>query len=113
VANVGDRDVEEVVQLYVRDPVAAVTRPVRELKGFQRVRMGPKETLTVTFHLHTDDLAFYGRDMRLVTEPGHFHAWIGGSSEASLRSDFEVVAAASGTSSTDPEPDPQDFTGNS
>jgi len=94
VTNTGDREAEEVVQLYVRDPVATVTRPVRELKGFRKVRIGAGETLAVTFELHTDDLAFHGRDMRLASEPGLFHAWIGGSSEASLRTEFEVVSPA-------------------
>lgn len=90
VANVGQREAEEVTQLYVRDPVASVTRPVRELKGFQRVLLAPGETRTVSFELHTDDLAFHGRDMRRRTEPGRFHLWIGGSSEAHLRAEFEI-----------------------
>jgi beta-glucosidase len=89
-ANVGDREAEEVTQLYVRDPVASVTRPVRELKGFRRVRLAPGERRTVSFELHTDDLAFYGRDMRRRTEPGRFHVWIGGSSEAQLHAEFEI-----------------------
>ena len=90
VANVGERAAEEVTQLYVRDPVASVTRPVRELKGFRRVRLAPGETRTVSFELHTDDLAFHGRDMRRRTEPGRFHLWIGGSSTAHLRAEFEI-----------------------
>ncbi|MCL7962006.1 MAG: beta-glucosidase BglX [marine benthic group bacterium] len=90
VANVGERAAEEVTQLYVRDPVASVTRPVRELKGFRRVRLAPGETRTVSFELHTDDLAFHGRDMRCRTEPGRFHLWIGGSSMAYLRAEFEI-----------------------
>jgi beta-glucosidase len=90
VANVGERAAEEVTQLYVRDPVASVTRPVRELKGFRRVRLAPGETRTVSFELHTDDLAFHGRDMRCRTEPGRFHLWIGGSSTAHLRAEFEI-----------------------
>ncbi len=91
VANTGHRTAVEVVQLYVRDPVASVTRPVRELKGFRRVRLEPGERRTVSFELRTDDLAFYGRDMKRVTEPGRFHAWIGGSSEAPLETQFEIV----------------------
>jgi hypothetical protein len=84
---------DEVVQLYVRDLVGNVTRPVRELKGFRRIRLEPGETVTVEFDLHTDELAFHGRDMRLVAEPGEFHAWIGGSSDTGLRTTFRVVAA--------------------
>jgi beta-glucosidase len=92
VTNEGDREAEEVVQLYVRDLVGSVTRPVRELKGFQRLRLAPGECRTVVFELHTDDLAFTGRRMRRVTEPGEFHAWIGGSSVADLRTEFTIVA---------------------
>ncbi len=88
VANTGDREGDEVVQLYVRDPVASVTRPVRELKGFRRVRLAPGERRRVAFTLAPDDLAFHGRDMRLRTEPGEFHAWIGGSSDATLQARF-------------------------
>ena len=91
VTNAGGFEAEEVVQLYVRDLVGNVTRPVKELKGFERVRINPGETATVQFELHTDDLAFYGRDNRLITEPGDFHVWIGGSSDADLRSEFSVV----------------------
>jgi beta-glucosidase len=89
--NIGDREAEEVAQLYVRDLVGSVTRPVRELKGFQRIRLMPGESRTVTFKIHTDDLAFCDRSMQLTTEPGKFHAWIGGSSDADLRSEFEIV----------------------
>lgn len=91
VANKGGLVAEEVVQLYVRDLVGSVTRPVRELKGFKRIRLEPGQSRTVRFDLHTSDLAFYGRDMRFKTEPGLFHAWVGGSSEAELRSQFRVV----------------------
>ena len=91
VTNTGDRDAEEVVQLYVRDLVGNVTRPVRELKGFRRVAIEPGQTVRVDFELHTDDLAFYGRDNTLITEPGDFHVWIGGSSAADLRGEFRVV----------------------
>jgi len=91
VTNTGERAAEEVVQLYVRDLVGNVTRPVRELKGFRRVRLEPGERITVSFVLRAGDLAFYGRDMRLITEPGEFHAWIGGSSATELRTAFRLV----------------------
>jgi len=91
--NSGDREATEVVQLYLRDLVGNVTRPVKELKGFRRVRLKPGEARTVAFDIHTDDLAFYGRAMRRMTEPGRFYAWIGGSSETQLRSEFEIVGA--------------------
>ncbi len=79
------------MQLYVRDLVGNVTRPVRELKGFKRVRVEPGQTVTVEFDLHTDELAFYGRDNRLMLEAGDFHVWIGGSSTTDQRSEFRLV----------------------
>ena len=93
VTNTGDREADEVVQLYVRDLVGNVTRPVRELKGFRRIRLAPGERTTVSFVLRARDLAFHGRDMRLITEPGEFHAWIGGSSATELMTTFRLVAA--------------------
>ncbi len=90
--NTGSVPADEVVQLYVRDLVASVTRPVKELKGFRRERIEPGQTITVDFQLHTDDLSFFGRDMQRVTEPGEFHVWIGGSSETQLRTEFRIVA---------------------
>jgi beta-glucosidase len=90
--NHGDVAADEVAQLYVRDLVGNVTRPVRELKGFQRVRVEPGQTVAVEFELHTDDLAFYGRTNELMIEPGEFHVWIGGSSDTELRSEFRLVA---------------------
>ncbi|MDX1481576.1 MAG: glycoside hydrolase family 3 N-terminal domain-containing protein [Woeseiaceae bacterium] len=89
--NRGTMAADEVVQLYVRDLVGSVTRPVRELKGFRRVRVQPGQTLTISFDLHSDDLAFYGRDNRLVVEPGEFHIWIGGSSATPLRTELRLV----------------------
>jgi len=90
-ANDGDVTAEEVVQLYVRDLVGSVTRPVKELKGFKRIRLEPGQSETLEFRLHTDELAFYGRDMTLKAEPGLFHVWIGGSSESGLQSEFRIV----------------------
>ncbi len=90
VVNTGSHVGEEVVQLYVRDLVGDVTRPVKELKGFQRIRLKPGERRRVSFRLHSDDLAFYNRRMQRVTEPGQFHVWIGGSSDAALWAEFEI-----------------------
>jgi beta-glucosidase len=92
VRNEGKVEADEVVQLYVRDLVGNVTRPVRELKGFQRIRLKPGERTTVSFELGRDDLAFHGRDMKLITEPGEFHVWIGGSSAAELGAAFTLTA---------------------
>jgi beta-glucosidase len=90
--NQSDVAADEVAQLYIRDLVGNVTRPVRELKGFRRLRIEPGETVTVKFDLHTDELAFYGRDNTLMVEPGDFHAWIGGSSDTDLKTVFRVLA---------------------
>ena len=90
VANTGDVAADEVVQLYVRDLVGNVTRPVRELKGFRRVRLAPGEARRIAFELEADDLAFYGRNNTLIVEPGEFHVWIGGSSNAGLRGEFRL-----------------------
>jgi len=89
--NSGPQAAEEVVQLYVRDLVGSTTRPVRELKGFQRVRVEPGQSVRVEFNLHTDELSFYGRDNTRVLEPGDFQVWIGGSSDTELRSEFRLV----------------------
>ena len=89
--NVGDVAGAEVAQLYVRDLVGSVTRPVRELRGLQRCLLQPGEERAVTFELPTDALSFHGRDMRRVTEPGEFHVWIGGSARAEPRGTFHVV----------------------
>lgn len=90
--NTGPVEAEEVAQLYVQDVVGSITRPVRELKGFQRLRLKPGESREVVFRLAADDLAFHGRDMRRATEPGAFRAWIGGSSTAELQAEFELTA---------------------
>ncbi|MEM0961326.1 MAG: glycoside hydrolase family 3 N-terminal domain-containing protein [Bacteroidota bacterium] len=91
VQNVGAVEAEEVVQLYVRDPVASATQPVRQLRGFQRVRLASGESREVAFTLHTDDLAIVDRDMRWTTEPGTFFVGIGGDSRAPLAARFEVT----------------------
>ena len=89
--NKGEVAADEVVQLYIRDLVGNVTRPVKELKGFKRVRVEPGQTIRVGFVLHPEDLAFHGRDMKLWVEPGEFHTWIGGSSATELRAEFRIV----------------------
>jgi len=91
VSNDGDVEADEIVQMYIRDLVGNVTRPVRELKAFTRVRLKPGESREVEFTIVPADLAFHGRNMQLMTEPGEFDVWIGGSSEAQLRTTFTVV----------------------
>ena len=91
VTNSGRVVADEIVQLYVRDLVGDVTRPVKELKGFQRIRLQPGESRTVSFVLNSADLAFYGQDMELMIEPGEFHVWVGGSSDTDLQASFTLV----------------------
>ena len=80
VSNVGDRAGDEVVQLYVRDVVASVVRPVKELKGFRRVTLAPGDSQTVRFSIGFDTLALYNRDMEQVVEPGEFTLMVGADS---------------------------------
>jgi len=89
--NKGKVAATETAQLYVRDLAGSVTRPVRELKGFRRVHLQPGETVTVTFELSAEDLEFYGRKNTPVVEPGAFHAWVGGDSTTTLRTEFRLL----------------------
>ncbi|MBX7502331.1 beta-glucosidase BglX [Qipengyuania sp. YG27] len=82
VTNTGKRAGEEVVQLYVQDLVGSVTRPVQQLKGFEKILLQPGESRTVTFELHPEDLAFTRADMTHGWEPGEFRLWIAPSSGA-------------------------------
>ena len=80
VANIGKVGGEEVVQLYIRDLVGSVTRPVKELKGFQKLYLKAGEKKSLTFVLTEEDLAFCGADMKMQVEPGEFRLWVGTSS---------------------------------
>jgi len=91
VTNTGRRGGDEVVQLYVRDEVASITRPVRTLRGFRRIKLAPGEAQTVTFTLHPDDIAFPGPDLRPVAEPGFFTVGVGGNSADLQERGFELV----------------------
>jgi beta-glucosidase len=90
VTNVGPRAGTEVVQVYVRDLVASVTRPVRELKAFERVSLEPGESRTVRFEVPVERLGFTGLDMRYRVEPGQFKLWIGADSASGLEGSFRV-----------------------
>lgn len=81
VTNSGAVEGKEVVQLYIRDLVGSTTRPVKELKGFEKISLKPGETKEVTFHITPDMLKFYDYDMNFVAEPGEFKVMIGGSSD--------------------------------
>lgn len=91
VENVGKRAGDEVVQLYIRDVVASVTRPVKELKGFERVTLGPGEKKRIEFTLGPDQLGFHNRAMRFVVEPGEFKVMVGPNSQDLIESSFQVV----------------------
>jgi beta-glucosidase len=90
--NVGARAGTEVAQLYVRDRVGSVTRPVRELKGFVKVSLAPGEAQRVRFGLGASELAFCGVEQRVAPEPGLFDLYVGGDSRAELWTDLELVA---------------------
>ena len=89
--NSGPRDGEEVVQLYVRDLVGSVTRPVKELKGFQKVMLKKGESRTLRFTLTDADLAFTRQDMSWGSEAGTFKLWIGPSSAEGSETQFEMT----------------------
>jgi len=88
VSNSGNYDGAEVVQLYLRDMVGTVTRPVKELKGFQKVFLKKGETRTVEFTLTEKDLRFYNSDLKFVSEPGDFKVFVGTSSDSTLEAGF-------------------------
>jgi beta-glucosidase len=91
VRNTGQRDGEEVVQLYLRDVVGSSTRPVQELKGFQKVLLKAGESRALTFHLTANDLKFYNEDLKLVAEPGEFQVMTGGNSRDVQKVSFTLT----------------------
>ena len=94
VTNTGQRAGDEVVQLYLRDQVSSVTRPVKELKGFRRITLQPGETQTVEFILGPQHLQFLDAHMQLVVEPGLFDVMVGGSSAQVQTVVLEVADSA-------------------
>lgn len=90
--NTGKYDGTEVVQLYVQDKVGSVTRPVKELKRFQRVTLKAGESTQVSLNLPVSELAFWGYDMNYTVEPGDFTLWVGSNSAEGLTKDFSVSA---------------------
>jgi beta-glucosidase len=89
-SNVGTRDGAEVVQLYIRDLVGSVTRPVKELKGFQKVFLKAGETKTITFQLTNELLSFYRHDLSFGSEPGEYQLFVGGNSRDLKQSRFTL-----------------------
>jgi beta-glucosidase len=90
VTNTGNRDGEEVVQLYIRDYAASIVRPVKELKGFEKIMLKAGESKTVNFTLTARELSFYNANGKLILEPGKFSVFIGGNSRDTQQADFEV-----------------------
>lgn len=93
ITNRGTREAEEVVQLYTHDRVASITRPVRELKAYKKIKVAPGQSEVVRFTLRPADLAFYGVTNKPVVEPGTFDVWIAPSAEADgLKGTFDLTA---------------------
>lgn len=90
VKNTGKVKGKEVAQLYIRDWFASVTRPVKELKGFELVELAPNETQQITLKLTDKELGFYNNEGEFVVEPGKFSVFVGGSSNTILETDFEL-----------------------
>ncbi|ADY31066.1 beta-glucosidase BglX [Cellulophaga lytica] len=90
VSNVGEYKGKEVVQLYIRDLFASVTRPVKELKGFKMVELEPNTTKTITLKLTNKELGFFNNQGEFIVEPGEFKVFVGGSSYTSLEEDFTL-----------------------
>ena len=91
VTNIGSRTGEETVQLYIRDLIGSVTRPVKQLKGFQKLVLAPGESRTVTFTIDDEMLSFWRHDMTFGIEDGDFKVMVGGSSSDLLQTSFSLV----------------------
>jgi len=91
VTNTGDRSGDEVVQLYIHDPVASISQPVRRLRGFERVTLDQGEQRAVTFTLDRSDFGFYDNRGKFVVEPGRIDVYAGNSSAAQMTASFTVT----------------------
>ncbi|MBK6933336.1 MAG: fibronectin type III-like domain-contianing protein [Saprospirales bacterium] len=90
VANTGKVTGQEVAQLYIRDPAADIARPVKELKGFEKIRLAPGERRTLTFKLSAKDLAYWNHEGRFKADSGQFRVFAGGNSVEVLEAEFEL-----------------------
>ena len=88
--NIGKRKGTEVVQLYTRDVVGSITRPVKELKRFKRITLNPSESRKIRFVLYPEDFAFLGVDNKRRVEPGEMHLWVGGNSKEGMKTNFII-----------------------
>ncbi len=91
ITNTGNYDAEETVQLYIQDVVASVTRPVKELKGFQKIFLKKGEQKTVNFKINVDDLKFFDNSLKYIAEPGNFKVYIGPNSRDVKEKEFELL----------------------
>ena len=91
VTNTGTRAGKETVQLYIRDMVGSITRPVKELKGFRKIELKPGESKTVSFTISVEDLKFYNSDLKYVAEPGDFKVFIGANSRDAKEAGFKLL----------------------
>lgn len=91
VTNTGNYDGEEVVQLYIRDMVGSIARPVKELKGFQKIMLKKGESRSINFTITAEDLKFYNHDLNYSAEPGDFKLFIGGNSRDVKETDFKLI----------------------
>jgi beta-glucosidase len=91
ITNTGTRKGKETVQLYIRDMVGSISRPVKELKGFQQITLAPGDTKKVSFTLSVNDLKFYNSDLKFAAEPGNFKVFIGTNSQDVKEADFRLV----------------------
>ena len=90
ITNTGNYDAKEVVQLYIRDKVGSLVRPVKELKGFKKIDIKAGETVDVEFTITTDDLAYWNNDMKKEAENGDFSVWIAPDSQSGDAIDFRL-----------------------
>jgi beta-glucosidase len=91
VTNTGKYAGEEVVQLYIRDLSADIARPLKELKGFEKIKLEPYENKTVTFRLTEKDLAYWNNDLKFKADPGRFRVFVGGSSRDTREAEFDLL----------------------
>lgn len=91
VINSGSVSGEEVIQLYIQDIVGSVTRPVKELKGFEKIKLEPGESRKVSFKISSTDLSFYNYDLKFVAEPGEFNVFVGGNSRDVKQAKFTLA----------------------
>ena len=100
VTNTGNYDADEIVQLYIRDIVGSITRPVKELKGFQRIHLKKGESKKVSFKITPELLKFYDYDLNYVCEPGDFNVMIGSNSQDVFVLKFTVTEIRENKKST-------------